>query len=254
MARYVNNPIEAESERTGYPFISVKGTTTIISDAVDNIVLYITPETPLPISVFDVSMLSPSTLRMRFSDAEGSIFASAEYIRGVPKSVLRNRGAILGKIEWNIKGADSLSAAVLGGLIPKDGDILVIPELCIPMYLYSPTAVSVDGRGIPYGTSLTFSHGIYLSRMGGNTFSVSSVESPPSSDGAGGGEYDPELGINGNKIALKEISWVGISEPSVDIVADKPIDVWFKSQATCDLRVTVDSDTIIIKGVSDDSI
>lgn len=261
MARYINNPETAEEARTGYPFITQSGKTTVLTDIVKSLSLYIRTDTKLPAYIMSVGAKNKNILYMEFGDNDNNSIGYTEYHSdaATPRSLIRNNGALAGKVVWDKIAADALIGAILGGYKFPEDRVLVIPEVCIPLYMYKPTTVSVNGNEVPYNTAISFAKGIYFTvqrNQSEDVITVYSCEQPPSTNNRDEmNQYGGASGSSSVDGVLRKISWRSIEgvpnqqqEVSIDASRD-PKDVWIKSQATCDLRVITDYDTIIIKGV-----
>lgn len=215
-------------DRSSFPFIPSTGERTLVSDAVDDLVVYVLPDTTMPLHVLVGLEDGYVVLTLCTSDRQ-----TIAICRETSYTLYDLEGRMRGFVDWNKEGLDILRSTLLGNDPQPWYDLYVDTSVCVP-YLYpSMSSLSINGThitdmiiNIVTDNTITIGEDKSLNLYRVTPDSEQPITRIVFTNTADGGTYTVD-GIDGH--------------------------VWIKSDAECDLRV-VTGDVITLTEVSNDSI
>lgn len=226
--------------RISFPFISSTGDLSIVSEAVDDIVIWAPVSSVLPFSV-RADILN-GHLILKFTDKISNTQLTAYDDSGY---ILDESKGVCGIIAWNNAGVVSLRATLQGNDPQPYFDLYVHPSLCVPRKTIPLSTIMVNGE-VMSGDNIKLSVDKETGLVVDTTDSTHSLSMYAK-------EQLSQTGV------LRHIEIRNSADPSIDgggsadITYDAEGDVWLKSEPTCDMRI-ITGDVITITEIANDKL
>lgn len=236
-------------DRTQYPFISSDGKLSLVSQAVDDISLWVYPGVKMPLIVN--AYVDTGSLKLSINDETFTYSATAHADSGYIKS---DSGDIVGTILWNTDGVDILKSTIIGNDPQPYTTLYVNPSACSVYQKPVLSTVRINGDIVDGGIInilVDNSSGIVSNVIGESGTrldlygdSITKVRVPIDTivfkSREDSDSEDSDSGNSGKNVA-------------VQIIQNIDGDVWIHPEPGCDIRVITDN-SIIITEVSNDRI
>ena len=130
-------------DRSSYPFISSAGERTLVSDAVDDMVMYVVPGEGMPFIV-DANVVD-DMLELSIYTSGMSLVATAH-----PGShtIIGPSGDLRGFIVWNEEGCTVLKSTLIANDPQPWATLYIDPFVCVPHKSLSLSSLSINGEHV----------------------------------------------------------------------------------------------------------
>lgn len=221
-------------DRYDYPFISDNGEQCrLLTDAVDDIVVWISDVKCLPISV--VASADNGTLSLTFMSNTGSVLAYADTESQV---ILTVDGILCGYVLWNTDGSAILKSAIIANDPQPWSTVHISPSACMPRSEPKMSAIAVNN-------------------VDNDDLIVRIATEDPNIGVSSGDLVGKALNIYsddyGNADPIDKIVFHAVDNKNTVTIDGINNHVWLKSDAECDIRV-VTSDGITLTEISNDKL
>lgn len=130
--------------RVSYPFISATGDSTLVKNAVDDMVVYVAPGDPIPLSAR--TGIDNGALYISIHSNDDELIATAYEDSAVIKGI---NGDVRGFIRWLSEGCTSLKANIIANDPQPWNTLYIDPSACIARIPQCLSSVRVNGEEIP---------------------------------------------------------------------------------------------------------
>ena len=222
------------TSRYEYPFMSADGNAyRVFTDAVDDLVLWISDMYALPVTV--TAYIDSVDLKLEFVNNSGITIAYATY--GM-QDIRNTEGSICGYIIWNVAGCSVLKSALEANDPQPWGVMYVSPSACVPIKIPKMSVITVNNTD-------NSNNVVYIDNTNDN---LKVVE-----DDNGGLSLNIYSNEYGDIPPITSIRVIAENDGYTELFTDLNKPVWLLSEAECDVRVVTD-DSITITEISNDKL